>query len=98
MKRNNMQTTSTIARIFETILSIPGMNDNVKIQLIIPRKNVLILSKVIQRGMVGKEGMEDDNILDVTPKETLDELTGISNELLEKAGLTQMNEKLNALK
>jgi hypothetical protein len=98
MKRNNMQTTSTIARIFETILSIPGMNDNVKIQLIIPRKNVLILSKVIQRGMVGKEGMEDDNILDVTTKETLDELTGISNELLEKAGLTQMNEKLNALK
>jgi len=27
-----MQTTSTIAKVFDTVLSIPGMNDNVKIQ------------------------------------------------------------------
>jgi hypothetical protein len=30
MKKNNMQTTSTIAKVFDTVLSIPGMNDNVK--------------------------------------------------------------------
>jgi len=33
-----MQTTSTIARVFETILSIPGMNENVKLQLSIAGK------------------------------------------------------------
>ena len=92
-----MQTTNTIARVFETILSIPGMNDNVKIQLSVPRKNVLLLSKVIERGL-GKEGTEDDNILNITPKETIEELTTISSELLEKAGLTEMNQKLNMLK
>jgi hypothetical protein len=79
------------------ILSIPGMNDNVKIQLSVPRKNVLLLSKVIECGL-GKEGTEDDNILNITPKETIEELITISSELLEKAGLTEMNQKLNMLK
>ncbi len=92
-----MQATSTIARVFETILSIPGMNDNVKIQLSIPRKNVLILSKIIERGL-GKEVTEGDSILDITPKEAFDELSAISGELLEKVGLTEMNQKLNMLK
>jgi hypothetical protein len=36
-EKNNMQPTSTIAKVFDTVLSIPGMNDNVKIQLTIPR-------------------------------------------------------------
>ena len=49
-----MSTTNTIAKVFETVLSVPGMNDNIKIQLSIPRKNVLLLSKVIERGLTGK--------------------------------------------
>ena len=89
-----MQATNTIAKVFETVLSIPGMNDNVKIQLSIPRKNVLILSKVIERGLAGKDVIVDDNILGITPKETLEELNAISDELLKKAGLIEMNEKL----
>jgi hypothetical protein len=94
MKKDNMQTTNTIAKVFETVLSIPGMNDNVKIQLSIPRKNVLLLSKVIERGLAGKDVIVDDNILGITPKETLEELSAISDELLKKAGLIEMNEKL----
>ncbi len=91
-----MSTTNTIAKVFETVLSIPGMNDNVKIQLSIPRKNVLLLSKVIERGLAGKDGLNDDNILDIAPKETMEELNAISNELLKKAGLIEMNEKLKS--
>lgn len=89
-----MQTTNTIAKVFDTVLSIPGMNDNVKIQLSIPRKNVLLLSKVIERGLNIKDTGEESNILDITPKETLEELNEISDELLKKAGLIEMNEKL----
>lgn len=87
-------TTNTIAKVFDTVLSIPGMNDNVKIQLSIPRKNVLLLSKVIERGLSVKDNAEESNILDITPQETLQELIEISNDLLKKAGLTDMNEKL----
>ena len=89
-----MQTTNTIAKVFETILSIPGVNDNVKIQLSIPRKNVLLFSKVIERGLSIEDDTEESNILNITPKETLDELNAIPDELLKKAGLIEMNEKL----
>ena len=89
-----MQTTNTIAKVFDTVISIPGMSDNVKIQLSIPRKNVLLLSKVIERGLAGKDGLNDDSILDIAPKETMEELNAISEELLKKAGLIEMNEKL----
>ena len=93
-----MQTTSTIAKVFDTVLSIPGMNDNVKIQLTIPRKNVLLLSKVIERGISFKDFNEENSIIDIASKETFDELREVANELLTKAGLMEMNEKLNALK
>ena len=89
-----MPTTTTIAKIFDTVLSIPGMNDNVKIQLSIPRKNVLLLSKVIERGLYANDSADENNILDIASKETLVELTEISNDLLKKAGLIEMNEKL----
>lgn len=91
-----MQTTSTIAKVFDTVLSIPGMNDNVKIQLTIPRKNVLLLSKVIERGLTVKDNGESNNILDIAPAETVQELNTISDELLKKAGLIEMNEKLKS--
>lgn len=43
-------TTNDVAKVFDTILSIPGMNDVVKIDLKISRKNVLLLNHVIERG------------------------------------------------
>ncbi len=63
------------------------MNDNVKIQLTIPRKKVLLLSKVIERGLTIKDNSETSNILDIAPQETVQELNAISDELLKKAGL-----------
>lgn len=64
-----MATTNTIAKVFETVLSIAGMNDNVKIQLSLSRKNVLLISKVIEHGLAAKDGMGDDNILGITKKQ-----------------------------
>ncbi len=81
-----MQTTTTIAKVFEPVLSIPGMNKNAKIQFFIPREIVLLLSKIIERGLAGKDSFNDDNILDIVPKETLAELNFISDQLLKKAG------------
>lgn len=91
-----MPTSDTIAKVFDTVLSIPGMNDNVKIQLTLPRKNILLLSKIIERGLTVKGDFETNNILDIAPQETVQELNVISDELLKKAGLIEMNEKLKA--
>jgi len=85
-----------VTKIYETILSIPGMNDQVKIVINVPRKNILFLSKAIERGLTIKD--PDDktaNVLDMVPKEDLKELLTLAGDMLDKAGLTSMNQKLN---
>lgn len=42
---------SDVAKVYETVLSIPGMNEYVKITLNIHLKNVLLLNKIIERSM-----------------------------------------------
>ena len=87
-----------VNKIYDTLLSIPGMGDTVKIILNIPRKNILLLSKVIERGMSVKDADERTHIiLDMVSKESLQELLSLSADLLEKAGLTEMNKKLQSL-
>ncbi len=86
-----------VAKVYDTVLSIPGMNDEVKISLKISRKNLLLLNKVIERGLNGKESEDKSiSVLDTVSKETLQELGDIGGQLLQKAGLTEMNEKLKS--
>ena len=54
----------------------------------------MLLSKVIERGLTVKDSGEINNILDIAPAETVQELNVFSDELLKKAGLIEMNEKL----
>ncbi|HRN73532.1 MAG TPA: hypothetical protein PLM81_10420 [Ginsengibacter sp.] len=86
-----------LSKIYETVLCIPGMNDNVKIALSIPRKNVLLLSKVIEKGLSVKDSADKSiSILEIVPKTSLQELQTLVVELLEKAGLTEMNKNLQS--
>lgn len=87
-----------IARIYDTVLSIPGMNETVKIAINIPRKNVLLLSKVIERGLATKEEKDaSSNVLEMVAADNVKELLVLAADLLSKAGLTEMNQKLQAL-
>lgn len=88
---------SDFARIYDTILSIPGMGDTVKIDLRISRKNVLVLSSIIERGLGAKFSEKEGGLLSNVPKETFDELKVISDECLEKAGLIELSQKLGNL-
>ncbi|MGH2644685.1 MAG: hypothetical protein ACRDE2_12100 [Chitinophagaceae bacterium] len=92
-----MLTTTDVARIYDTVLSIPGMNDQVKIDLKISRKNVLLLSSVIERGLMVKEDEKSQSLLSNVSKETLQELRDFAGECLQKAGLVELNEKLHGL-
>jgi hypothetical protein len=93
-----MLTTNDIARVYDTILSIPGMNDTVKIDLKISRKNVLLLNRVIERGLTLKQDDKSSNLLDIVPEDTLQELTSLADDCLKKAGITELSEKLKSLK
>ncbi len=92
-----MLTKTEMARIYETMLSIPGMNETVKIPLSISRKNILLLCKVIERGMNVKETDEKAlSLPEIMTKEVLQELQLLPAELLEKAGLTDLHKKLQS--
>lgn len=93
-----MLTTSDVAKVYDTILSIPGMNETVKIDLKISRKNVLLLNQVIQRGLGTKDDSSSSNLFDAAHEESIRELTTIAENCLQKAGLVELNEKLNSFK
>ncbi len=92
-----MLTTNDVAKVYDTILSIPGMNETVKIDMKISRKNVLLLNSVIKRGLSAKDDDKSSNLLETIPEETLHELENIADDYLTKAGLTELSVKLKAL-
>lgn len=92
-----MLTTTDVARVYDTILSIPGMNETVKIDMRISRKNVLLLNSVIKRGLAAKDDDKSSNLLANMPAESLAELNNFADDCLTKAGLTELSEKLGSL-
>lgn len=92
-----MLTTNDVAKVYDTILSIPGMNEAVKIDCKISRRNILLLNRVIERGLSVKEDNKSSHLLDTIPEEALQELRDFSVSCLQKAGLVELNEKLHSL-
>src|SRR5450755_1625288 len=87
-----------LARMYETVLGIPGMNEKTRIDLKIPLKNVLILSRAIERGLSTRDADDlSPGLMDFVSMETTNELLGISSEMLQKAGLLELNEKLKKM-
>ena len=92
-----MLTTNDVAKVYDTILSIPGMNEMVKIDLKMSRKNVLLLNSVIERGLAVRDDDKSSNILNNVPEDSLNELKALANDCLQKAGLIELSEKLKML-
>lgn len=90
-------TTNDVAKVFDTVLSIPSMNDVVKIDLKISRKNVLLLNHVIERGLSAKENDKPSILMTSIQEENLQELKLFGEECLQKAGLIELSEKLSLL-
>lgn len=90
-----MITKNEVAKVFDTVMSIPGMSEVVKIDLKISRKNVLLLSHFIEQGLV----MEKDasSLMGSVSEEALADLKNVSQECLQKAGLVELNQKLLTL-
>jgi hypothetical protein len=71
------------------------MSEMVKIDLKISRKNVLLLSHIIEEGLVLEK--EASSLLGSIPEGDLLELKNVSEECLQKAGLVELNQKLITL-
>ena len=93
-----MLTKNDLTKLFDTVLSIPGMNQMVKIDLKLQRKNVLLLNKVIERGLALNHEVEEGRagLLELASPASIQELSLLAEDLLQKAGLTDLNEKLKS--
>jgi hypothetical protein len=91
-----MLTTNDLARVYDTILSTPGMTESVKIDMKLSRKNILLLHYVIKRGLNLKED-DKSNLLAGIPEETIRELDAIADDYLTKSGLNELSAKLSGL-
>lgn len=92
-----METTIEMSRMYDTLLAAPGMNQKVKISLTISRKTALLLSQLMENGIVQKDKPDQSGILAALPKECFQEIEVISMELLRKADMTELNEKLQKI-
>lgn len=90
-----MITKNDVAKVFDTVLSIPGMSEMVKIDLKISRKNVLLLSCLIEQGLLQEK--DPANLTGNISEEGFSDLKNIAKDCLEKAGLVELNQKLAAI-
>ncbi|RKR05145.1 hypothetical protein C8C83_4477 [Flavobacterium sp. 90] len=90
-----MITKNEVSKVYDTVLSIPGMSELVKIDLKISRKNVLLLSHIISSGAVHEK--DQSSLLASVGEEEFLEMKNISEECLQKAGLVELNQKLISL-
>lgn len=89
---------SEVGKVLDTIMSIPSMNEMIKMDFKISRKNALLLSSVIERGLEGKNESSIGGIVENMLPEQLQELKDISKDCLSKAGLLEFSEHLKLLK
>jgi len=85
------------AKIFEAILSSPGMQQTCKIVLNPTRQTILVLARLIENGLE-KEGVnKKDEMISFLSEEHLNDLRSISEELLKKGGLVDFYQHLKQL-
>ena len=85
------------SKVFETVLSSPGMTEKCKIVLLLSRQNILLLTRLIESGLLTNEQSFGDEIIAALPKESVDEFKTIHEEILRKSDLTEFYEKLKSL-
>lgn len=73
--------------MYETLLSVPGMNETVKVDLRLPRKTVLYLVQVMEKGLAAPGLHGPDN----------GDLEQVAFDCLEKAGLADLYARLRQL-
>ena len=85
------------AKIFEAILSSPGMSEKCKITIQISRQQVLLLGRLIEAGLLNPGKVFQDEIIQAFPIESLENFKAIHEEIMRKAELTEFYERIKSL-
>ena len=84
-------------KIYETVLSSPGMGEKCKIILQLSRQNILVLSRIIEGGLEADEKETKGDILMLLTREGIDEFRKVVDDILQKGELTNFYENLKSL-
>src|SRR5450631_635610 len=85
------------SNIFETILTSPGMNEKCKINLVLSRQNIILLSRLIEAGLLSRKNVFEDEIINVLSKESLEEMKAIHEDILKRGNLVEFYQKLKLI-
>ncbi len=73
-----MAATNYFAKVYDTVVTVPGMQESLKLDLRLTRKNVFLLSKIIERGLaVNGDKDASASLLELIPAATLQELAAV---------------------
>ena len=81
-------------KILESVLSSPGMAEKCKVALQVSRQTILLLGRLIEAGLNSEAS---DELLAVLPKESVEELRAVQEEMLKKGDLSDFYQRLKAL-
>jgi len=81
--------------VFEMLPVFFEMTDSVKVTLHVEKKTAFLMTKLIELGLSTKN--DNPGLFSIIDDGTLEQLKKISTEILQKAGLTDLNQKLLAL-
>lgn len=83
-----------LPNIYEMLAVMPGMNDTVKIEIRVTRKLAFLLSKVIEKGLDFRDNENIQSLMNAFDAQPVEDLKNLPDEILRKAGLIELNEKL----
>ena len=92
-----MSSKNVVAEFYETLFTLEALNKEIKINLRISPKNVLIVAKVIELGLANKNGSDADGLFTVVNDKSLEEIKTICANMLSEVGLTDTYNRLNIL-
>ena len=84
-----------MALVYETLLCAPGMAENVKLDMRVSRRTLLLLAAAVENQLSGKPGLAD-SVFGYFGKDTIEELERMISECLVKSELTELHGKLKA--
>lgn len=79
------------------LLSSPGMRSKCKIVLSLSRQSILVLGRLIEKGLEEKERENADEILSFLPENSVEELNSVLQEILKKGDLVDFYGRLKQL-
>ena len=89
--------TNLRGKVFETVLSSPGISEKCKIGISVSRQTIVLLALITEAGLDSRNKPMIEELTGLLPAASLEEVRLVIKELLEKGGLVEFYNRLKQL-